>query len=140
MSQVYVAFERRDFIGYDKAENAKIDERGEFFAGHRKNFVNLLETHSTKTNNPFITRGAFQIKNLISLNLLKPIDVIVEPDDGGFIAKSPGLPLYGFGDNIYEAIEMLKVEIETLYLDLNEDDNITDNWISIRALLDGIIE
>lgn len=137
MSKAYAAYERRIPIGYDKVDNVQVGGI-DFISTFGKNILSLLESSSTKPykDYPF----AFKIDTLVSLELRKAIDFFIERDDGGFIAKSPNFPLYGFGDDIYEAIEMLKVEIETLYFDLNEDDKITDSWISIKALLNSIIE
>lgn len=77
----------------------------------------------------------------VSLSRLKhrhlkiPLSVIVEPDDDGFIAKTPELPLYGYGEDRDEAIDNLKIEIESLYADLMQDDNFTEEWIQIKAFL-----
>jgi predicted RNase H-like HicB family nuclease len=63
------------------------------------------------------------------------LSVIVEPDYGGFIAKMPDLPVYGYGDDREEAINNLKIEIESLYEDLMQDDNFTDEWLQIKEFL-----
>jgi hypothetical protein len=136
MIQGYAVYEKRIPIGYGKMDHVKIDGIKQFYHGCEKNFLTLSGSTSTGPSNPV----EFQIHSLLSLKLSKPIGIIIEPDDGGFIARSLGLPLYGFGDDVYEAIEMLKLEIETLYFDLNEDDDVTDNWVPIKAFLNGIIE
>ena len=79
--------------------------------------------------------------NIIKLNILEtkrlknPIDAIVEPDDEGFIARTIDFPLFGYGDDRIEAIEALKSEIESLYEDLMEDDNFTEEWKGIKDYL-----
>lgn len=79
--------------------------------------------------------------NTIKLNMLEtrrlksPMDVIVEPDDDGFIARTVDFPLFGYGDDRIEAIETLKSEIESLYEDLMEDDNFTEEWKGIKDYL-----
>ena len=65
-----------------------------------------------------------------------PLDVFIETDEECFLARTPDLPLYGMGDSPVEAIEMLKREIESLYDDLLEGDDFTDNWAHIKAFLE----
>ena len=69
------------------------------------------------------------------MELNKPINVILEADGEGFLARTPDLPLYGYGDDIMEAIDMLKEEIESLYKDLLEDDNFSKEWLNIKKFL-----
>jgi hypothetical protein len=76
-----------------------------------------------------------EINRLLKKNLSKPLGVIVEPDADGFIARTPDFPIYGFGDDIIEAIDALKAEIESLYYDLMEDDNFTKDWLSVKKIL-----
>jgi len=76
------------------------------------------------------------IDRLNQRSLKTPLDIIVEPDDGGFIAKTPDLPLYGYGDDREEAIANLKIEIESLYDDLMEDDQFSEEWIRIKSFLE----
>lgn len=72
-------------------------------------------------------------------SLSNPLDVIIEQDEEGCIARTVDIPLYGYGDDRIEAIEMLKREIESLYEDLTEDDNFSDEWIEIRNFLNNRI-
>ncbi|NCO61028.1 MAG: hypothetical protein COZ70_03600 [Deltaproteobacteria bacterium CG_4_8_14_3_um_filter_51_11] len=69
-------------------------------------------------------------------SLKSPLDVFIETDEECFLARTPDLPLYGMGDSPVEAIEMLKREIESLYDDLLEGDDFTDNWAHIKAFLE----
>ena len=84
------------------------------------------------------------IKNeatVIKLNMLEkkrlrsPLDIIIEIDGEGFIARSVDFPLFGYGDDRIEAIDALKSEIESLHTDLMKDDNFTDEWIGIKNFL-----
>lgn len=86
-------------------------------------------------------RSIFSVKLhlLPSKQLNPPLDVIVEQDDGGFIARPVGLPLYGYGEDPNEAIEMLSREIESLYDDLVEDDDFSDKWLRIKRFLSEVI-
>jgi hypothetical protein len=76
---------------------------------------------------------------LATRNLKRPLDVIIEPDEDGFIARNADLPLYGNGEDPNEAIEMLKREIESLYEDLMEDENFGEKWLRIKRFLSEII-
>ena len=70
------------------------------------------------------------IDKLLKYNLSEPLIFTLEPDADGFIAKCPDLPtLYGYGDDKTEAINNLKFEIASLYEDLSEDDNFTEDWL-----------
>jgi hypothetical protein len=76
-----------------------------------------------------------KIEKLNKLTLSKSINVLIEPDLNGYIAKTVDMPLYAFGDDIIEALDILKSEIESLYYDLMEDDNITKEWIGVKSFL-----
>ena len=76
-----------------------------------------------------------RISRLKTKELNLPLDILVEPDADGFIAKNPDLPLYGYGDERDEAISNLQSEIETLYEDLMADDNFSEEWLQIKAFL-----
>ncbi len=80
-----------------------------------------------------------RINNLIEKRLSCSLDIIVEPDGEGFIARTPDLPLYGYGDDRIDAIDMLKREIESLYEDLIQDDDFSAEYLLIKDYLSGII-
>lgn len=75
------------------------------------------------------------IERLDRKSLKSPLDVFIETDEECFLARTPDLPLYGMGDSPVEAIAMLKREIESLYHDLTESDDFTDNWAHIKDFL-----
>ncbi len=81
----------------------------------------------------------------IKLNILEtkqlrhPLDVIIEEDDEGFIARAVDFSLFGCGDDRIEAIDALKFEIESLYSDLLEDDNFTEEWLNVKNFLKELI-
>ena len=68
-------------------------------------------------------------------SLTDPLEVTIQQDKNGFIARTPDIPLYGYGEDLIEAIEMPKREIESLYEDLIEDDNLSDEWVEIKEFL-----
>lgn len=81
------------------------------------------------------TVGYIKINLLPTKRLRTPLDAIVEQDDDGFIARITDVPLYGYGDDPVEAIDALKCEIESLYDDLMEDDDFTEEWLTIKDFL-----
>ncbi|MBF0498376.1 MAG: hypothetical protein HQK57_11620 [Deltaproteobacteria bacterium] len=76
-----------------------------------------------------------KIQRLVSMNLTTPLDVIVEPDGDGVIANAVDFPVYGSGDDVIDALEMLKRDIESLYHDLMEDDNLASEWLQVKQFL-----
>jgi hypothetical protein len=83
--------------------------------------------------------GVFRINMLPNKEVRIPIDAILERDGEGFVARTIELPLYGYGLDPIDAINMLKDEIESLYDDLIEDDDFTDDWIRARKYLSSRI-
>lgn len=79
--------------------------------------------------------GFIKINTLPNRPLKFPIDAVVEPDDIGFLARTTDLPLYGYGDDPIEAVQMLKREIESLYNDLMNDDNFNEEHLRIKEFL-----
>ncbi len=84
--------------------------------------------------------GFVKIDCLPHKKLLSQLDLIIETDSNGFIARTPDIPLYGHGKDPIEAIDSLKYEIETLYDDLMEDNEFTDDWLRIKEYLKGKIK
>jgi predicted RNase H-like HicB family nuclease len=76
-----------------------------------------------------------QIRLLRSFLLKSPIAATVEFDRDYFIAKCEELPLHAFGDSRSEAVENLKEEIEEVYMDLRNDDNLTSDWSKHKSYL-----
>lgn len=81
-----------------------------------------------------------QLNTLVTKRLRSPIEVLLEPDGDGFIARSVDVPVFGYGDDRVEAVDAFKHELESLYFDLTEDDEFTDDWHAIRDyLVDQVI-
>lgn len=76
-----------------------------------------------------------QINRLPNNTLRAPLDVLVEPGEQGFVARTPDLPLAGYGQDRIEAIDMLKGEIESLFEELQEDDDVGEEWLGIKKFL-----
>jgi hypothetical protein len=98
---------------------------------HLEKEINLIK----KTSVSIIKIGMISGKRFKT-----PLDVAVELDEPGFIARAVDLPLYGHGDDAYEAIEMLKAELNSLYADLMEDDNFSDEWLNVKKYLQENIQ
>lgn len=67
--------------------------------------------------------------------LTRPLGAILESDDDGFIVRTIDLPLYGASADPVEAIENLKIEIETLHAELMEDDRFSQEWLNYKRFL-----
>lgn len=78
---------------------------------------------------------SIQLDRLKTLSLSSPISVILESDSDGYIARTSDMPLYGYGDDIIEALDVLKIEIESLYFELMENDEFREEWLNIKKYL-----
>ena len=90
-----------------------------------------------------IVPEAILLSRLESLSLVRPLTVVIEPDDGAFLATALYLPqVYGYGDTKAEAIRMLSSEIESLWEDLQsgENEDFTPDWDLVREFLRSVIE
>jgi len=76
-----------------------------------------------------------QLNRLPNNTLKAPLDVLVEPGEQGFVARTPDLPLAGYGQDRIEAIDMLKGEIESLFEELRENDDVSEEWLGIKKFL-----
>jgi hypothetical protein len=79
--------------------------------------------------------GTIRVSFLPNKSLKIPIDAVLERDGEGYIARTLEMPLYGSGEDAWQAIDALKWEIESLYDDLMEDDNFADEWLKIKEFL-----
>jgi uncharacterized protein YqgQ len=79
--------------------------------------------------------GYVRVNSLPNKILKSALDVVVEADGDGYIARTVDLSLFGNGDDPIEAIEMLKREIESLYDDLMKGDDFTEDWLKIKRFL-----
>jgi len=80
-----------------------------------------------------------RINRLPKSSLKAPLDVLVEPGEKGFVARTPDLPLSGHGGDRFEAIDRLKNEIEALFEELRGNDDVSEEWLSIKKFLTEII-
>jgi hypothetical protein len=76
-----------------------------------------------------------RINRLPRKTLNSPLDVLVEAGDKGFVARTPDLPLHGYGENRIEAIDMLKREIESLFDELLENEDLSEERQDIKRFL-----
>ena len=97
--------------------------------------VKLDEISSRLAQAPVVVK----LNRLETLNLNRPIDVIVEPDGDGFTACPVDFDEWGHGVDATEAIDDLKYSIEELYKDLMEDDNFSASWLKLKSFLRSIV-
>jgi hypothetical protein len=117
------------------------EEHKSFLESLRKE--GLLKPHARENRHRQVqgdTLNTIKINFLWNKNLRMPIDATLERDGEGFIARTLEIPLYGYGEDAYEAIAILKREIESLYDDLMEDDNLSDEWMKVKDFLRQIVE
>ena len=119
-----------------------VDPRPRRLVKFLNDYTLLSETASFSVGYAKVARGASAVpKAHVQLNRLPhkilklPLDVLVEPDDQGFLARTPDLPLYGYGEDRIEAIDMLKREIESLFDELIESDHLSEERLSIKSFL-----
>ncbi|MFH1993257.1 MAG: hypothetical protein ABIK98_12790 [Pseudomonadota bacterium] len=98
-----------------------------------KDIIELKEMYSKLAEEKSVV--LIKINRLQKRKLKEPLEIIVEPDDEGFLARTADMPLYGCGDDRIEAVDMLKREIESLYDDLMEGDNFSEEYLKIKFFL-----
>ncbi len=81
----------------------------------------------------------YGLEKLINYDLKSPINYTLEWDDQYYIAESTDFPIYAIGDTELEAIEALKLEIENLYSELQENEKLSDEWAKYKFMLQSII-
>ncbi len=102
------------------------------------NFLTIRDFSSSSTLH--LNKTHFiQIKKLVTKKLKTPFIITIEPDDEGYIAQIKEFPLFGYGDEKQEAIDNLKYEIESLYFDLLNDNNFSQEWLDYKKILMGKI-
>ena len=84
--------------------------------------------------------SAVTITELFGQELIRPMNVLIEPDEDAFLARSPDVPqIYGHGDTPDEALNGFIDNIEALWEDLNADDNFTDEWLFLKDYLNNLV-
>lgn len=76
------------------------------------------------------------ISELPGYHLKSKIECRLSKDeDGSFIIECPELKVYSSGDSRKEAVENIIDNIVTLYEDLMENDDYSDDWLEIKQKL-----
>ena len=104
----------------------------EFVYGIQPTVSSTLSIVQPKTNDKL---QVIMIDSLITLKFSSPLNAIIEHDADSFIVRSPDLPVFGFADDLLDAISSLKREIESLYYELLEDDNFSPQWLGYKEFL-----
>ncbi len=89
------------------------------------------------------SKPELQVLHILSLStcrLTRPLQVVIQSDDEGYITRSPEFPqVYGFGDNASESLSAFRHELESLHSDLQEDDNFTPDWLPVKRVLSELV-
>jgi len=119
-----------------------VDPRPKRLVKYLHDYTLLLATADFNAGHAEAMQGAspssqvhIQINRLPNSILKAPLDVLVEPGERGFVARTPDLPLAGYGHDRMEAIDMLKGEIESLFEELRENDDVSEEWLGIKKFL-----
>lgn len=76
------------------------------------------------------------INNLPGYTISKVFECSVgSNEDGTILIESPSLQLYSTGDTRAEAIENIKENIVSLYNELSESDEFSEDWLRIKSYL-----
>ena len=110
-----------------------------FTTSNQKYLLGVQSPSEYNDQNNIKEKEIFKITVLPTKTLKEDIDAIIESDDEGYIIRTLNLPLYGYGDDPFEAIQNIKYEIESLFNDLMEDDNFSDEWLRYKNYLNKII-
>lgn len=79
------------------------------------------------------------INKLDNRCLKKPIMICYEHDEDNYIARCLDFPVKSYGDNVIDAIDNLKTNIEELIDDLLVDDNFSKYWLKIKKKIITIL-
>lgn len=105
-------------------------------ASARTRTFSAIQTATTVGRVPEVAQPIIVILNFLAgRRLRRPLSVIVEADNESYIARTPDLPLYGIGDDPIGAIQAINREISSLYEDLQQDDNFTNEWLQVKTFL-----
>lgn len=116
-------------------DSTGVTSQNEILEAFKKTARGLVSDFKEVTRAQNESIGTFKINMLPNKEINASIDAILERDGEGFLARTIELPLYGYGSDPIDAIDILKNEIESLYDDLMEDDNFTGDWLRIKNYL-----
>jgi predicted RNase H-like HicB family nuclease len=134
VDSVFESTNHNKYSSFDNASGDYNDNQGsyklpyEMFSDITKSVIKKQEEYSRH-----------QINTLKTKSLLRALEIIIEYDENYYIARSLDLPLYALGDDIFAAIQNIKDEIESVYYELLEDDNFSDEWINYKKFLNSIV-
>lgn len=118
---------------------AAVSSANGYIHGYADGFQSGLQAQVSAISGPVECESGgamtLRINRLVKKHLRSPLDILIEPDAEGFIASTPDLPLYGYGDDREEAISNLKTEIESLYEDLMGEESFSEEWLRVKEFL-----
>ena len=90
---------------------------------------------------PKLEYWSLRLDSLHTRRLRRPLQIVVESDDDGYIVRTAEVPqVYGYGDDVLEALLAFRHELESLHFDLQQDDNFTDDWMPVKRFLQDLID
>lgn len=116
-------------------ENYNLLSKATFVCGFLTGYSAKQTINDIGQSKSYQKRSFIKIQRLQNLVLVTPLDAYIERDGNDFIAKTIDLPLYGYGEDVIDAVDMLKREVESLYYELQEDDNFSEEWLQIKNIL-----
>ena len=95
------------------------------------------EESLSSNNNPALSD--LYIRSILSKRLTQYIRVVISEDGDSFLAEVEGTPFYGFGATPRKAFYMVRREIESIYAELEKDDDFSDDWLALRKFFEEIM-
>lgn len=126
----YVNFDSASHHRYSLQNKGSLTKMGEGIAASTKL---IWDNFGITVANILSENKEYQISTIEAGELLIPINATLEFEDGEYITSAIELPLYGSGETVHEAKEHLQYEIDTLYNDLMEDDDFSDEFLEYKT-------
>lgn len=98
-----------------------------------------IDAPLSETENDESEPLSFEIKNLESKSLSEAIHAIAQWDESTWLIRIDSLHIYSEDEDLGEAINKAKTQIEELSEELNQDDSLLEPWIGIKSFLNRVI-
>ncbi len=99
---------------------------------HHNNYY-LYSIQSATNSDDYCQK--LKIKRLDTIVLNKAIEICFQKDEDIYIAKCVDFPIHSYGDNLVEAIDNLRTNIEELIDDLKSSDDFSHKWLDVKATI-----
>lgn len=96
--------------------------------------LNPYKYHRNDSSLADIKEDTHLISNLPGYTISKVFECVVSSnEDDSILIECPSLQLYSTGDTRAEAIENIKENIVSLYDELSESDEFSEDWLKIKS-------